>query len=59
MLDELNKSKTGDILEKSKEVLKWLKIELWGLLNSESFYYFWERRIVLRNHNCHNGVLSI
>ena len=28
MLDEFNKSKTGDVLEKSKEVLKWLKTEL-------------------------------
>jgi hypothetical protein len=23
------------------------------------FIIFWERRIVLRNHNCHNGALSI
>ncbi len=28
MLEEFNKSKTGDVLEKSKEVLKWLKTEL-------------------------------
>jgi len=28
MLEEFNKSKTGDVLEKSKKVLKWLKAEL-------------------------------
>ncbi len=36
MLEEFDKSKTRDVLERSKEVLKWLKTELYGLLNSYS-----------------------